>query len=240
LVGAVGFDLGDTLVEYEGVPLNWQHEYPSALAALGTALDARLSDDQLARGVQVLLRYNTRLTARTSEVSDRELFGELLAALGLSSDPSRADFSRAVDAFFSVFRGRARVMPGAIELISSLSAHDVPVGVLTDVPYAMPRRLVLEDLTAAGLGVLLGTTLTSSEVGVRKPDPAGFLALAARLGTPVQELVFVGNEHKDIQGANAAGAVGVLLWREAGLVPEWGQRLTVNSLGELDSVILGM
>jgi hypothetical protein len=32
----IGFDLGETLVEYEGVPLNWQSEYLKALAAIAT------------------------------------------------------------------------------------------------------------------------------------------------------------------------------------------------------------
>lgn len=233
MVGAVGFDLGDTLVEYEGVPLNWQREYPVALAALCAAFDEQSSDDQLASGIRVLLRYNTRVTPRTLEVDDRVVFGELYRALGLRSDLSREDFDRGVDAFFSVFRGKARVVPGAIELVSTLRSSGVNMGVLTDVPYAMPRRLVLEDLAVAGLEVLHDSTLTSSEVGMRKPDPAGFLALAARLDCTVRDVVFVGNERKDVEGARAAGARSILLWRETTTAPDWGQRLTVRSLSEL-------
>jgi hypothetical protein len=29
-IEAVGFDLGETLLEYEGVPLDWRREYPAA------------------------------------------------------------------------------------------------------------------------------------------------------------------------------------------------------------------
>ena len=233
LVGAVGFDLGDTLVEYEGVPLNWQREYPVALAAMCAAFGEQVSDDQLASGIRVLLRYNTRVTPRTHEVDDRLVFGELLCALGLRSELPQDDFDRGVDAFFSIFRGRARVVPGAVELVSALRSSGVRLGVLTDVPYAMPRRLVAGDLAAAGLDALLDSTLTSSEVGMRKPDAAGFLALAARLDSPVHEIVFVGNERKDVEGATAAGAKAILLWREATPVPEWGQILTVGRLSEL-------
>jgi len=34
MFAGVGFDLGETLIEYEGVPLDWQSEYPPALAAV--------------------------------------------------------------------------------------------------------------------------------------------------------------------------------------------------------------
>jgi hypothetical protein len=34
---AVGFDLGDTLCEYAGVPLSWEREYPAALASVAEA-----------------------------------------------------------------------------------------------------------------------------------------------------------------------------------------------------------
>lgn len=112
LVGAVGFDLGDTLVGYEGVPLNWQREYPVALAALCAAFSEQVSDDQLASGIRVLQRYNTRVTLGTHEVDDRLVFGELFRALGLRSGLPQDDFNCGVDAFFSVFRGRARVVPG--------------------------------------------------------------------------------------------------------------------------------
>ncbi len=42
-------------------------------------------------------------------------------------------------------------VPGAIELVSTLRSTGCGWAVLTDVPYAMPRRLILEDLAAAGL-----------------------------------------------------------------------------------------
>jgi len=237
LLGAVGFDLGDTLVAYEGVPLSWQREYPAALAAMGAELDVGLAEDQLARGIEVLLRYNTRVAPRVHEVDDRVLFGELLSALGFTVQLPQRDFDRCVDAFFSVFRGRARVVLGAVESVSALLTSGVRVGVLTDVAYAMPRRLVSDDLATAGLGMLLDSTLTSSDVGFRKPEPHGFLALASRLDTPVRDLVFVGNEPKDVEGAIGAGAQAVLLWREAAPVPDWGQLLTVRSLAELPSVL---
>jgi putative hydrolase of the HAD superfamily len=232
--------LGDTLVEYHGVPLSWQSEYPSALAALSARIGVRPTDAQLARSNDVLLRFNTRVTPRAHEVDDRELFGEVMAALGAVAPLAPQDFDDGVDAFFSVFRGAARVTPGAAETVSALMASGVRVGVLTDVAYAMPRRLVADDLARAGLGALAASTLTSSDVGRRKPDPAGFHVLAERLGASASEMVFVGNERKDVEGALAAGARAVLLWRDEMPAPPWGQQLTVPSLAGLEVALAEM
>jgi putative hydrolase of the HAD superfamily len=144
----------------------------------------------------------------------------------------------AVDAFFAVFQGRARAFGDVAPALQVLHSHGVPAGVLTDVPYAMPRRLVLQDLTIAGLDGLAASTLTSTEVGTRKPDPDGFAALAERKRCRCAEMLFVGNEQKDVVGAKAAGMQAALLWRDQSPAPSWGQDVTITSLYGLASVVL--
>jgi len=74
--------------------------------------------------------------------------------------------------------------------------------------------------------------LTSSAVGFRKPNVAGYLRLADKLGVKAPESVFVGDEEKDILGANRAGMVSVLVDRlHSGL--DYGQAFTVGSLDEI-------
>ena len=103
----------------------------------------------------------------------------------------------------------------------------------------MPRRLVLDDLSTAGLGELEPFLLTSAEVGTRKPDPAGFQALAGRLSCSPTAMLYVGNEQKDMLGAKAAGMAAALVWRDASPAPTWGQSLTLASLEQLVPVVLG-
>lgn len=74
--------------------------------------------------------------------------------------------------------------------------------------------------------------LTSGDVGVRKPEPAGYVALAHRLGVEANELLYVGNEQKDIVGAHAAGSQSALLISD-GPVNDWGQTVTLSSLDQL-------
>jgi putative hydrolase of the HAD superfamily len=238
LLKGVGFDLGETLVEYEGVPLNWEREYPAALAAIASLWAGTPTAHEVEAGSAVLRCYNTRLNPRTHEVATATVFVGVLQAIGVSPEDAPALLHPAVDAFFAVFQRRVRAFGDVAPALHLLHRHGVRVGVLTDVPYAMPRRLVLHDLTSAGLDDLAASTLTSTEVGTRKPDPNGFAALAEREGCQCAEMLFVGNEQKDVVGAKAAGMQAALLWRDQSPVPSWGQDVTITSLDGLPSVVL--
>lgn len=228
---AIGFDLGDTLLEYVDVPLNWIEQYPAALALVAGACSCELTPARLQSGTELLLRYNTRTTPRVEEweYSADYIFHELLLAWQLP----REHLARAVSAFFAFFSAKVRAFPEAAAVLRDLQQHGVPIAVLTDVPYGMPVELVRADLAQAGLVIAEDLFLTSTMVGHRKPHRAGFGALAQRLGVACSELLYVGNEHKDIAGGKAAGCSTALVWRVSGEPPAWGQDLTIGSLDEL-------
>jgi putative hydrolase of the HAD superfamily len=233
----VGFDLGDTLCEYAGVPLSWEREYPAALASVAEACRRELTPELRQEGIRVLSRYNTRLTPREDE---REygadlIFGELLSRWGVAAD-CLAD---AITAFFRHFRQTLRAFPESADVLNRLDALGVPTGVLTDVPYGMPRGLVASDLSQTALAVADSRLVTSTVVGRRKPHPAGFSALALALDVSCAEMIYVGNERKDVDGGNAAGCRTVLLWRAEREVPRWGQASTIHSLEGLLPLLRG-
>jgi putative hydrolase of the HAD superfamily len=228
-VRAVGFDLGETLIHFQGIPLSWRDEYPAALTKAGAACGVVTGENHIAAAVPVLERYNTRITPRIEEVEASVVFAEVLATWELT-DAGYCDI--AAEAFFGHFRQEMAAYDDTLPVLSDLRRRGVPVGVLTDVPYGMPDELTREYLTLPGLEPYVGHLVTSVMVGVRKPDPEGYRQLAARLGVSVNEMVYIGNERKDIEGANRAGAVSVLLDRE-GRHPEWGQRYRIESLYEL-------
>lgn len=233
MFAAVGFDLGDTLVEYVGVPLSWQAEYPAGIAAFSASLGVELEQQQLVAALEALTSFNTRIVPRLAEVDDATVFGGLMEAAGVAMPRERGAFDDAVDAFFSVFRGRARALEGGSELVAELLERRVGVGVLTDVPYGMPRRLVLDDLRLAQVERLADTTITSVEAGWRKPSAQGFALLARRLEVSPAEMLYVGNERKDIEGARATGMRAALLWSSDEAVPDWGQSHTVSRLADV-------
>lgn len=229
LPAAIGFDLGDTLCEYAGVALNWERQYPAALARVAECCAQRLTAERLQSGTRVLSRYNTRQNPREREHAAEQIFSELFAEW--SAPPER--LADGIAAFFAHFRQSLRAFPEATSVLQRLHALGVPLGVLTDVPYGMPRALVLADLAETALPIADSRLLTSTTVGYRKPHPAGFLALARELGAPCERMAYIGNEQKDIDGAKAAGCRAILLWRSPHPAPSWGQAHTVSSLEAL-------
>jgi hypothetical protein len=56
--------------------------------------------------------------------------------------------------------------------------------------------------------------------------PRGSEPLALALEVSCLEMIYVGNERKDVDGGKAAGCRTVLVWRAGGDVPAWGQAST--------------
>jgi putative hydrolase of the HAD superfamily len=225
---ALGFDLGETLLTYRDTPLSWAELYGEALTQVAAKARRELRDEAVRVAEAILVRHNTRLHPRTVEVSSEDIFAEILAAWGWPE----ALRTQSVEAFFGFFQQRLATYPETIEVLRALKNRGVRVGVLTDVPYGMPRHLVERDLAEAGLSEFVDVLLTSVDVGHRKPAPEGFRALAQALGVSVGELIYVGNEPKDIAGPKAAGARAVLISREKTAL-ELGQDATIASLRDL-------
>ncbi|MEO6992067.1 MAG: HAD family hydrolase [Lacunisphaera sp.] len=230
MIKAIAFDLGDTLVEYEGLHLSWVEHYPEALRNLAAFLGLSVNAAQIDRGSLVLRRYNTRLNPRENEFSFAEILPELLPCLGLATT-SENEYNCAT-AFFRLFRQRLRCFPETKTTLQKLCQEGVTIGIFTDVPYGMPRELVLEDLGLASLEIFSDALLTSREVGYRKPSIRTLQALAARLGCEAREMSYVGNERKDVEVAQAFGCHSILIDR-AGHGADWGQDRTIASLSEL-------
>lgn len=227
-MNAFGFDLGDTLVEYEGLPLSWEAHYPEALSKLAKYLEVQPCDTNFSAAADVLRKYNTRLNPRVAEVSFDTILAEILEVFGTGS----VHRSACAETFFACFRQRLRCFQDTIPMLERLAARGCKVGIFTDVPYGMPRDLVIRDIRDAGLGLDEKYILTSLDVGYRKPSPETLGALAQRFECCPTEMTYVGNERKDIEVAKAFGCRPVLLVRGDTKI-EWGQSQTITSLVEL-------
>jgi putative hydrolase of the HAD superfamily len=102
---------------------------------------------------------------------------------------------------------RIKPFPHVAETLSSLRALGFRLGLLSDFP---PRR----KLELLGLGGLFDAVFSTEELGALKPDPEPFKKLAAAMGLPPREILYVGNSpHYDIAGAKKAGMRTALLRR---------------------------
>jgi len=98
---------------------------------------------------------------------------------------------------------------GTIELLASLQARGIEMGVLSDYPAAA-------KLQALGIASSFSVVLcaTDPEIGAFKPDPRGFLAAADRWQLPPAEVLMVGDRaDADAAGASAAGMPCVIIGR---------------------------
>lgn len=231
-MNVVIFDLGDTLVEYEGIPLNWEEHYEAALARLAAALGSPVTGDAIVQACAVLRRYNTRLHPRTEEVTFQKILDELCPCFGVASP---RDELRAAHAFFDLFRQRLRCFPETHDTLARLRTKAFTLGVFTDVPYGMPRELVVEDLRNAGLEHAFDAIITSRDAGFRKPAPATLAFVATSIGCSAAEMTHVGNERKDIEVARAVGCRSILIDRH-GRNPDWKQDRTLPSLAALGTL----
>lgn len=80
-------------------------------------------------------------------------------------------------------------------------ARTTPIAVLTNNPTELARPIeTLLDIPA-----IAGRVLTSGALGLRKPDPACYLAACRQLGAEPARTLFIDNLFANAQGARSAG-----------------------------------
>ena len=188
---------------------------------------------QLARATDILTQHNTRVVPRTHEIPAEKIFRSILEAWELHAAKHS---SAAIEAFFSFFQQRLSAYPETVFVLQALRAQNIPTGILTDVAYGMPRAFVERDIADVGITGLFDVLLTSVEVRVRKPEPAGYHELAKRLGVASAEMLYVGNEAKDVIGARNADALSAFLDREDSGA-DHGQKFTLSTLADIYHIL---
>jgi HAD superfamily hydrolase (TIGR01509 family) len=102
------------------------------------------------------------------------------------------------------FVPQVRPLPGAVELLSTLSKANVPYAIATSGMLESARPSL--DSLKIDRGV---PVITRDEVRHAKPDPDLFLAAASRLGVSILDAVVVGDSVWDLLAARRARALGV-------------------------------
>jgi FMN phosphatase YigB (HAD superfamily) len=91
--------------------------------------------------------------------------------------------------------------PGMIDVVLRARQGGVRTGLLSN-SWGL-------DYPREGWDRLFDVVVISGEVGLRKPDPAIYELAAQRLGLPPAQVVFVDDLPSNVQGAVAAGMVGI-------------------------------
>jgi putative hydrolase of the HAD superfamily len=225
MIKAVSFDIGHTLVRYKN-PLNWKSLYEPALMKVSESCGMNLSREEMGRAVSILSTYNTRENPREVEFDSNTIFGEILDAWKQPRDR----LATAKEAFYGFFQTDAVCYDDVENTLGHLKSVGVKIGALTDVAYGMDNSFSLRDI--APISHYFDLVLTSVDVGYRKPNAKGFSMLLRAFDCLPSQMIYVGDEQKDIVGANTLGIVSVLVDRNHAS-PNWGQTYTIHSLSDI-------
>jgi len=101
---------------------------------------------------------------------------------------------------------------------------------LTDVPYGRVKGFIAEEVDFINKNIDI--ILSSVDVGYRKPNVTGYKMLAEKLEIENNEMLYVGNEEKDIIGANNAGILSILINRTEKKI-NYGEKYQFKNLKEV-------
>lgn len=177
------FDLDETLVDsvYQHV-LAWRE----ALEGAGIELSVWRIHRRIGMSGGLFLNALMRETGR-------QMSSEMVTRLQQAHE----------DAYVRVL-GQVRPLPGAQELLSTLSLAGVQWAIATSGRLAN-ARLVVDLLGVANDAVLV----TREQVHHAKPDPDLFVTAAARLGVSAAQSIVVGDSVWDLLAARRVPALGV-------------------------------
>jgi len=109
------------------------------------------------------------------------------------------------EAYEASWNHATRPYDGVTEMLDALEERRIKLAVLSNKPDRFARLCVEEYLPGRGFQAVLGL-----RDGIpRKPDPAAAVEIAARLGVPPREFVYLGDTPTDIQTAQSAGMLPV-------------------------------
>ena len=99
-----------------------------------------------------------------------------------------------------------RLSPGTLEFLAQARGSDLPVWCLSNDVGRWSKQL----RQAFGIEPLLAGAVISSDVGVRKPDPAIFERLLLETGYRPADLLFVDDREKNVRSARALGIPSIV------------------------------
>lgn len=198
MIKAVVFDLGGTLMEYKGMPLNWEEFYYNGFQNVSEANGLNLTDEDISVATDILKSYNPRNSGRENEIAPEVIFADATACWS-----KKPDIERVINDFFDGLTLDACVFDYSTGLINECKSKGMRVACLTDLPNGMPDSLFRNAITE--LEPLFDLYVSSQICGYRKPNSRGLEYIADQFGIAVSELLFVGDEKKDELTAENAG-----------------------------------
>ena len=205
-IEAICFDLGETLIS-GGHSLSWASNYKNALAKGFKSIKKSPTEEDYNNCIKILTKYNTREYPREYEINSEKIFDEIMREIKIEISEKNI-FE---DEFFGYFLQNNRLYDDTKDVLEDIKKYNLKTGILTDVPYGRVKGFFAEDIIEINKNIDI--ILSSVDVGYRKPNIFGYIMLAQKLKIETNQMIYIGNEEKDIIGANNAGIISVLINR---------------------------
>lgn len=223
------FDIGGTLMEYRDMPNVWIEFYEKAFRYVREKLRLPLSDEQLARSLDILRSFNPKVNYREKDYTPEYIFARVTEGWG-----GDAPLSEIISTFYESMALTPYIYPDSIPVLKRLHADGWTICTLTDVATGMPDELHKSYFPE--LMPYFDLYVSSLSCGWRKPNTGGLKVIERHFGAEMSSFVFVGDEEKDIKTAQNAHCTSVLIDRKK-RAPSFGQDHTIHTLDEIFSVI---
>ncbi|TBO34213.1 HAD family hydrolase [Aquabacterium lacunae] len=106
-----------------------------------------------------------------------------------------------LDAYLLCLADTTALFPGMTEVLNTLETRGLAWGVVTNKPH----RFTVPVMEGLGLMQRSGTTISGDTTAHAKPHPLPLLTAAEQLGVDPARTLYVGDDLRDIQAAQAAG-----------------------------------
>ncbi|MBQ1432060.1 MAG: HAD family hydrolase [Ruminococcus sp.] len=229
-IKVVVFDIGGTLMEYRDMPNSWVDFYPKAFDHVNEKLALGLTEDELEKSREILLTYNPRLHYRERDFSPEHIFKDVTADW-----EGEFTINDVINAFFESMKLVPYLFPESIAVLEKLHEQGIKTAALTDVACGMPDEMQIGYFS--DVMPYFDEYVSSVNCGYRKPSPVGLERIAERFGADKSEMIFVGDEEKDIKTADRFGCKSVLIDRKHS-GKNFGQTHTITALTELFPILI--
>ncbi len=220
------FDIGGTLMEYKDMPYCWLDFYENAFRNIKEKLSLPLNDSDIKKSDLILRSYNPRINYREIDYSPEQIFNDVTAHWNFEFA-----LSDIIREFWLAFDLTPYTYPETEKVLKKLKSNGIKIAAFTDVASAMPDEM--HKSYFRNLMPYFDLYVSSLSCGYRKPNPKGLEDIANHFIAGTQDILFVGDEPKDIETAKRFGCKSVLIDRKNSKA-DHGQDFTVHNLNEIE------
>lgn len=205
-IKAVVFDIGGTLMEYKNMPNVWTEFYGEAFEQVRGRFDLKISDSDIEKSNEILRSFNPKVKYREIDYPPEVIFKEVTAHWDCE-----IPLNEIINAFFSAVSLVPYIYPETLSVLEKLKKEHF-IAAFTDVASGMPDEM--HKGYCEGLMPCFDFYVSSITCGYRKPNPKGLQDIAEHFGISADEIIFIGDEEKDINSAKRFGCKSVLIGRK--------------------------